>query len=655
MEVVSISSNPDDGPDADPDDRWRSVIAAGLVAEDLSVTGLMRYAGAHYEEVTCALQRARSEGLIDDEGQILEAAFSDLSSLLTPEEIAAIHAAVARHLFASGPEGLRSAVAHTRAAGAIMRTRDTVELADRAGRLNLSVGEYQAAYDLLLLASEIAGDDDPLEQGARLCDLSQAAEALGQMGESRRLLRTALQLGETAQSPGLVARAAVMHTLPVDRRIGDADSIGFLDRAESFPQSSNAEVAITAARALAEMRIPRSVDVGSDRAWSSRAAIAQPLAGQAVAQSEACSREVRCTALLAWRATHGGPAHLERRLEVSTEALNLAQHLRLPIIQVEAAVWLAVDALESGNRRAFDEALSVARWVSETDGSARLRWKAITLATGAALIEEDFGHSQKLRGELREVIGGLHSSGFEIAEEFFVGQTLVRTGDLSGTEELLENGSVAAQTYPIARAGLGYLRALNGDRIAAIADAHWCLQHLDPESSYLLLATRIAAIATTIRDPDLMKAVIKVLSPWSDRVAVDADGWWCDGPVAVWLALLHHELGESEKSAHYIELAEPIARSLNDLHALRQISVLRSAGSAHLRQKAKAALGLSPREFQVMELIAEGYGNAQIASLLGFSLSTIRTDTSTIYRKLRVKSRAEAVAYFLRIGAVASI
>jgi DNA-binding CsgD family transcriptional regulator len=651
---VVRSSHSHEAPDDPSDHSWIAVIAAGWVADDLSVTGLVRYAGVQSGQVIEALERAKAEGMIDEGHRLSEAHLEDLALVLDAEEVAAIHAAAARHLFASGPEGLSAAVAHTRAAGALMRTKDTVELAERAGRLSLSVGEYQAAYDLLSLAVDVDPEAEPLSQGARLCDLAHAAEALGRSEESRAFLRQALALGETAQSPALVARAAVMHALPVDWRAGDTETLAFLDLAQSMSQSLNAQVAIAAARALAEMRVPVAGNGDHQYAWLTRASVAQPIAEDALSRAAECSAEVRCTAMLAWRGTHRGPHHLERRLQISTDALNLAQRLRLPSLQVEAAIWLAVDALEAGQRRLFDEALSVARWVSFSDGSARMRWKALTLGTGAALIEEEYSQVEKLRSELRSLTDPGASPGFDMVEGFFWGQEMVRRDDPSLMSPMLLEDSHPALMHPIARAGVGYLFARTGDPATAVAYARWCLNRLDYESSYLLVATRIAAVALATGDHPLIRSSIEVLTPWRDRVAVDANGWWCDGPVSAWLAQLHHELGQVDLAREYLEQAEPLARSLNDLQGLRRIHALRGQISGGSRQRSILELQLSARELKVLELVAAGLNNTQIAATLGYSLSTIRTDTSQIYRKLQVKSRAEAVSRAAKAGIIST-
>jgi two-component system response regulator DesR len=55
------------------------------------------------------------------------------------------------------------------------------------------------------------------------------------------------------------------------------------------------------------------------------------------------------------------------------------------------------------------------------------------------------------------------------------------------------------------------------------------------------------------------------------------------------------------------------------------------------------AIGLSEREVEVVHLVATGATNKEIAGSLHLSPHTVKEYTSTIYRKLGVKNRAEAV------------
>ena len=54
-------------------------------------------------------------------------------------------------------------------------------------------------------------------------------------------------------------------------------------------------------------------------------------------------------------------------------------------------------------------------------------------------------------------------------------------------------------------------------------------------------------------------------------------------------------------------------------------------------------LNLSSREYEILQLLAKGHSNADIAETLFLSLSTIKTHVSNLYLKMDVKSRTQAI------------
>jgi two-component system, NarL family, response regulator NreC len=55
--------------------------------------------------------------------------------------------------------------------------------------------------------------------------------------------------------------------------------------------------------------------------------------------------------------------------------------------------------------------------------------------------------------------------------------------------------------------------------------------------------------------------------------------------------------------------------------------------------------GLTPRELEVLRLVAGGYTNPEIAERLVISIRTVETHRAAIYRKLGATSRAELVSF----------
>jgi DNA-binding NarL/FixJ family response regulator len=63
-------------------------------------------------------------------------------------------------------------------------------------------------------------------------------------------------------------------------------------------------------------------------------------------------------------------------------------------------------------------------------------------------------------------------------------------------------------------------------------------------------------------------------------------------------------------------------------------------------------ISLSPREAEILELLAQGLSNADIAQRLYLSEGTIRNYTSALFSKLEVDDRTQAVVVALRYGLV---
>jgi two-component system, NarL family, response regulator LiaR len=59
---------------------------------------------------------------------------------------------------------------------------------------------------------------------------------------------------------------------------------------------------------------------------------------------------------------------------------------------------------------------------------------------------------------------------------------------------------------------------------------------------------------------------------------------------------------------------------------------------------------LSPRELDVLRLIADGYGNKEIAAQLEISLSTVKTHIEDILERLKVSDRTQAAVKAVRQG-----
>lgn len=75
-------------------------------------------------------------------------------------------------------------------------------------------------------------------------------------------------------------------------------------------------------------------------------------------------------------------------------------------------------------------------------------------------------------------------------------------------------------------------------------------------------------------------------------------------------------------------------------------------GPFETNTKAMASLGISEREFEVLELLAAGRSNKEISAKLNVSPNTVKTHVARLYEKLEVGRRTEAVMRARELGMI---
>jgi len=69
----------------------------------------------------------------------------------------------------------------------------------------------------------------------------------------------------------------------------------------------------------------------------------------------------------------------------------------------------------------------------------------------------------------------------------------------------------------------------------------------------------------------------------------------------------------------------------------------RVAGEFQRNDAALASLGLTPRECEILSLLAAGQSNKEMARQLDISPNTVKTHIASLYQKLEVQRRTQAV------------
>jgi two-component system, NarL family, response regulator LiaR len=77
-----------------------------------------------------------------------------------------------------------------------------------------------------------------------------------------------------------------------------------------------------------------------------------------------------------------------------------------------------------------------------------------------------------------------------------------------------------------------------------------------------------------------------------------------------------------------------------------------SNGAFTLNEQALSKSGISKRELEVLQLIAQGLSNQEIADNLFVSLNTVKTHSSNLFLKLDVKRRTQAIEKAKRLSII---
>jgi DNA-binding NarL/FixJ family response regulator len=209
---------------------------------------------------------------------------------------------------------------------------------------------------------------------------------------------------------------------------------------------------------------------------------------------------------------------------------------------------------------------------------------------------------------------------------------------------------LVAATNPIVRAGLESILRTNPALLAIGSSSD--------------TATLAAAIATHTPDMVLMELDLPERESVTEKlVALAAVG---ELPIAILADTLETDrlaeilrcgvkaiLPRSASAAEILPAVEAAATGLVVLHPDAIDSLLTLLPASERAVEVTTPLqALTPREIEVLGMLAEGLGNKAIAKRLGISEHTVKFHVSSIFSKLNASSRTEAVTLGARQGLI---
>jgi DNA-binding CsgD family transcriptional regulator/tetratricopeptide (TPR) repeat protein len=392
-------------------------------------------------------------------------------------------------------------------------------------------------------------------------------------------------------------------------------------------------------------------------------------------------------------------AFVYRARSQAADALALARRavaLAEPAGDEETVTWAMCTIADFDAYEIVDQALARARKAGLDEAIG------YTTATGAAIALDRHRYADAAR-HLAAGLAHCSARGLELYRLYLLGfqarfeldqGRLTEAADTAATVLRIPRTSTTPRIWALTV--LGLVRARRGDPGAhsALEDA-WELARMTDELPRLgLVAAARAEAAWLEGDNDAVdEATRATLS-----LAVELDSPWAGGELAVWrrrsglpvaiparaeelralelrgdherAAHRWHELGCSYDAALTLTAATPDAapgegparRALEDLQQLGAWQAaavvarrLRLRGARGLPRGPRPATSANPahlttRQREVLELVADGAGNAEIARRLVLSERTVAHHVTAILRKLDVRNRGEAGAVAVRLG-----
>ncbi|MGH9113281.1 MAG: ATP-binding protein [Acidimicrobiales bacterium] len=625
--------------------RLRAAVESGLLVEaDPDVFSF------HHE---LAREAIEDKLLGRERRRLHEAAFDALRKAESRDHVALAHHARGAGRYDDMVDEARLGAHESLALGSTYQALELAEtgLTEAGDDLDLLSAAARAAW----LAGLLHDADDHADRWLRLAreaaDVSEEAAALGLR------LRVAYDLGDlgamTAYADALVA--VVELVTEEEERAGAmaavAQSYMLRDQIEAAGDWADKALALADAHGFEDVRRAALVEKGSAlMLHPDRFREAGEVLRVAASEAEAAGDHVlaaRALNNLVWHARRwgdvGGVRPLIDRMRAQAEAAGF-DSLAITA-QTELMAQLATTEGDIDSAIAFlDE-----DWrpdVSHTPWMRARRWTAVFRA-GLALEIGDLDAAERLVEEAKPVTArtfvGVTGLEFNLA---------CRRGDLARARALLadlivamdeEGGAGASHAHDLLSAGLG--GGLEPDEMRPLVErvGLYAGHRLEPDHPWrLLYAAQLAAAEGRIaRAASLYEDAASSLGSAPGVLACQR------GTAHVGAAACLVQLDRLDEARTHAEAAAPFLARWRGWRVDQLRAVERRLG---LGPEPSGPDALTPREREVIRLLAEGLTNAQVAERLYISPRTAAVHVSNILAKLGMTSRTEVAAWAVRSG-----
>lgn len=563
-----------------------------------------------------------------------------------------------------------------------------IDYAERAGTRADALLAYEEAghfYRLSLDLQERYFSEDGTRRSRLLLAV---ADVLNRAGGSSGAQEIYLQAADLARSLGLVENFAriALGFENAGWRIGHSGSaaVALLEEALGMLQSGDERLRARLLAALCRASIYRNQPQPAREAFRAAVKLARRLGDPAILFE----------ALSAFAVARQWPEHLEERLAAGREALALAQRAGHPEWAVgKLSGWYLGDLMEYGDVEAARTVLDLHMGVAEAMREPFLQAVGLNARTQLTLHEGRFADAEREAQENLEV-GRRFSA--RVAEGVFGVQmfTLHREwGKLGELLPLLKHFVVTTPKSATWRQGLALIYAELDMADEARAEFEYLvaddMRAVPRDAMWVTNVTYLSEVCVYLNDAERAELLYRHLLPYVGRNIVSGAHTVCFGSADRFLGMLavirqqwaaaerHFQaaVGMDERTggrpwlahdqyqfAQFWTQRKQSERATPLLEAA--LATARELGMSTLERRCTALLdaltfrpvfpdGLSRREVQVLQLLAAGKSNREIAAHLFLSPNTVANHVRSILTKTRTANRTEAAGYAIRDGLVA--
>jgi DNA-binding NarL/FixJ family response regulator len=590
---------------------------------------------------------------------------------------------------------LPAIASHYRMSGSVAAQAKVYDFARRAGAAAAAVFAWEEAVAHWRTAVELLDEQgiESVERCDLLLELGRAQGRMGDVSGARERFQEAAALARRLGSPGALAQAALGYgEVYVTGSEVDAYLVGLLE--EALAGLDRGDSALRA-RVLAGLAMAlRYAPETARRATHVREAVAVARrAGDPAALSYA---------LTAMHVANWQPGNVAERLDAATEAVRLAEATASRELACWGHHWRAIDLLEMGDIDALDVELDAHRRLAEELRVSYFLWNSLRLRATRAIMGGALEAGERLAVQALDIGRRVDPVDAQAMYTTQVWNIRLWQGRL---EESLADWERYCEYYraiPAWRARLAWMYAETG----RAADARRELDRLAPnrfaalprEMHWLAGVTFLVEACVRIGDRRHAATLYELLQPFAG-FNVRSGGYpvslACFGSASRPLGMLAAMLGDWAAAAQHFDEAVamntrmrawpwvahaqhayaamllahhargnlPRARELLE-QAIAQYDRL---GMTRFADEARALLPaprpapvpagrvypdrLTPREVDVVQLIASGRSNREIAERLVLSERTVERHIANIYEKLSFHgkaARAAVAAYALQ-------